>query len=109
MAGKGPDLSGVGRKKSKAAIRQQIVYGSKVMPAFGDDLELEISSPICDRRRKAGKNPARLQFKLMPRLTYSRCVGNCFAQRVSNLPLLALCDAVEEWQRQRAPRDGLSE
>ena len=36
---KGPDLSGVGRRKSKAALRQQIVYGSKVMPAFGDDLE----------------------------------------------------------------------
>jgi mono/diheme cytochrome c family protein len=35
---KGPDLSGVGRRKSKAAMRQQIVYGSKVMPAFGDDL-----------------------------------------------------------------------
>ena len=35
---KGPDLSGVGRRKSKAAIRQQIVYGDKVMPAFGDDL-----------------------------------------------------------------------
>jgi mono/diheme cytochrome c family protein len=36
---KGPDLSGVGRRKSNAALRQQIVYGSKVMPAFGDDLE----------------------------------------------------------------------
>jgi ubiquinol-cytochrome c reductase cytochrome b subunit len=36
---KGPDLSGVGRRKSKAEMRQQIVYGSKVMPAFGDDLE----------------------------------------------------------------------
>jgi mono/diheme cytochrome c family protein len=36
---KGPDLSGVGMRKSKAALRQQIVYGSKVMPAFGDDLE----------------------------------------------------------------------
>jgi ubiquinol-cytochrome c reductase cytochrome b subunit len=36
---KGPDLSGVGRRKSKAALRQQIVFGSKVMPAFGDDLE----------------------------------------------------------------------
>jgi ubiquinol-cytochrome c reductase cytochrome b subunit len=35
---KGPDLSGVGRRKSKAAMRQQIVFGSKVMPAFGDDL-----------------------------------------------------------------------
>jgi mono/diheme cytochrome c family protein len=29
----------VGRRKSKAALRQQIVFGSKVMPAFGDDLE----------------------------------------------------------------------
>lgn len=38
-AHRGPDLSGVGRRKSKAALRQQIVYGSKVMPAFGDDLE----------------------------------------------------------------------
>ena len=36
---KGPDLSGVGRRRSKSAMRQQIVYGSKVMPAFGDDLE----------------------------------------------------------------------
>jgi mono/diheme cytochrome c family protein len=36
---RGPDLSGVGRRKSKAAIRQQIVYGSKVMPAFGEVLE----------------------------------------------------------------------
>jgi mono/diheme cytochrome c family protein len=35
---KGPDLSGVGRRKSKAALRQQIVFGSKVMPAFGDDV-----------------------------------------------------------------------
>jgi mono/diheme cytochrome c family protein len=35
---KGPDLSGVGRTKKKAAMRTQIVYGSKVMPAFGDDL-----------------------------------------------------------------------
>jgi len=36
---KGPDLSGVGRRKSKMALRQQIVYGSKVMPPFGDDLQ----------------------------------------------------------------------
>ena len=36
---KGPDLSGVGRRKSKAAMRQQITYGSKVMPAFGEVLE----------------------------------------------------------------------
>lgn len=36
---KGPDLSGVGLRKSKAAIREQIVYGSKVMPAFQDVLK----------------------------------------------------------------------
>jgi mono/diheme cytochrome c family protein len=36
---RGPDLSGVGRRKSKAELQQQIVYGDKVMPAFGDDLE----------------------------------------------------------------------
>lgn len=36
---KGPDLSGVGRRKSKAALRQQIFNGSKVMPAFGEVLQ----------------------------------------------------------------------
>ena len=36
---KGPDLSGVGRRKSKAELGQQIVFGSKVMPAFGNVLE----------------------------------------------------------------------
>ena len=36
---KGPDLSSVGRTKSKTEIRNQIVYGSKVMPEFGDILE----------------------------------------------------------------------
>jgi len=35
---KGPDLSGVGRRRSKAGLRQQIEHGSKVMPAFGDVL-----------------------------------------------------------------------
>ena len=36
---KGPDLSGVGRRRSKAEIRRQIVYGGKGMPAFGKVLE----------------------------------------------------------------------
>lgn len=36
---KGPDLSGVGRRASKTEMRQQIVYGSKTMPAFGDILK----------------------------------------------------------------------
>ena len=35
---RGPDLSGVGRRKTKAELERQIVFGSKVMPAFGDDL-----------------------------------------------------------------------
>jgi mono/diheme cytochrome c family protein len=36
---RGPDLSGVGRRESKAALRRQIVNGSNVMPGFGDVLE----------------------------------------------------------------------
>lgn len=36
---RGPDLSGVGRRRSKAQIRRQIVYGSTVMPAFGNILQ----------------------------------------------------------------------
>jgi len=36
---RGPDLSGVGRRLSKRRIRRQILEGSKVMPAFRDDLQ----------------------------------------------------------------------
>jgi mono/diheme cytochrome c family protein len=36
---KGPDLSGVGRRLTNAEIRKQVLYGSKIMPAFGDVLE----------------------------------------------------------------------
>jgi mono/diheme cytochrome c family protein len=35
---RGPNLSNVGRTAKKAAIRNQIVNGSKVMPAFGNIL-----------------------------------------------------------------------
>jgi mono/diheme cytochrome c family protein len=35
---RGPDLSGVGRRKNASALRKQIIYGSKTMPAFGDIL-----------------------------------------------------------------------
>lgn len=35
---KGPDLSDVGKRMPKSAMREQIVHGSKVMPAFGDML-----------------------------------------------------------------------
>ncbi len=36
---KGPDLSGVGRRLTKAQMRRQILEGSKVMPSFSDDLQ----------------------------------------------------------------------
>lgn len=36
---KGPNLSGVGRRLSKAALRQQIMRGGKAMPAFGNVLD----------------------------------------------------------------------
>ncbi len=36
---KGPDLSGVGRRLTEEQMRKQIVWGSKIMPAFGDVLE----------------------------------------------------------------------
>lgn len=58
---KGPDLSGVGRRKSNAALRQQIVYGSKVMPAFGDDLEpdelRDLIAYLHSCRQKPAKTP----------------------------------------------------
>jgi mono/diheme cytochrome c family protein len=56
---KGPDLSGVGRRKSKAALRQQIVYGSKVMPAFGDDLEPNELNDLIAYLHSCRKKPAK--------------------------------------------------
>jgi mono/diheme cytochrome c family protein len=58
---KGPDLSGVGRRKSKAELQQQIVYGDKVMPAFGDDLEpgdlKDLIAYLKSCRQKPAKTP----------------------------------------------------
>lgn len=58
---KGPDLSGVGRRKSDVALRQQIVYGSKVMPAFGEDLEPndlnDLIAYLHSCRQKPAKTP----------------------------------------------------
>ncbi|MGA9060375.1 MAG: cytochrome c [Terracidiphilus sp.] len=56
---KGPDLSGVGRKKSKAAMRQQIVYGSKVMPAFGNVLEPDELNDLIAYLRSCREKPAK--------------------------------------------------
>jgi mono/diheme cytochrome c family protein len=58
---KGPDLSGVGRRKSKAAMRKQIVYGSKVMPAFGDDLEPDEINDLIAYLRSCREKPAKVQ------------------------------------------------
>jgi mono/diheme cytochrome c family protein len=58
---KGPDLSGVGRRKSNDEIREQIVKGSKVMPAFGDDLEpneiKDLVAYLHSCRQKPAKTP----------------------------------------------------
>ena len=43
---KGPDLSGVGRRRSKTEIQRQIVYGGKGMPAFGQVLETDEISDL---------------------------------------------------------------
>jgi ubiquinol-cytochrome c reductase cytochrome b subunit len=56
---KGPDLSGVGRRKSKAAMRKQIVYGSKVMPAFGDVLEPDEINDLIAYLRSCREKPAK--------------------------------------------------
>ena len=56
---KGPDLSAVGRRKSKAALRQQIVYGSKVMPAFGDDLEPDELKDLIAYLKSCRQKPAK--------------------------------------------------
>jgi mono/diheme cytochrome c family protein len=58
---KGPDLSGVGRRKSKAELQQQIVHGDKFMPAFGDDLEpgdlKDLITYLKSCRQKPAKQP----------------------------------------------------
>src|ERR1039458_3368149 len=61
---KGPDLSGVGRRKSKAALRQQIVFGSQVMPAFGDDLEPGDLKDLITYLKSCRQKPATTPQKL---------------------------------------------
>ena len=58
---KGPDLSGVGRRKSKAEMRQQIVYGSKVMPAFGDDLEPNELKDLIAYLKSCRQKPSKIE------------------------------------------------
>lgn len=56
---KGPDLSGVGRRISRAAMRQQIVYGSKVMPAFKDDLDPDELNDLIAYLKSCREKPAK--------------------------------------------------
>jgi hypothetical protein len=87
---KGPDLSGVGRRKSKAEMRQQIVYGSKVMPAFGDDLEpdeLKDLIAYCIRAARNRRKPHRPPIQTRAGHPSSHGASNRLAQ--VRLPLLA--------------------
>lgn len=63
---KGPDLSGVGRRKSKDALRQQIVNGSKVMPAFGDDLAPGDLKDLIAYLKSCRQKPAKTQPVSIP-------------------------------------------
>jgi ubiquinol-cytochrome c reductase cytochrome b subunit len=57
---KGPDLSGVGRRKSKAAIRQKIVNGSNGMPGFGDVILPNEINDVIAYLRSCREKPAQL-------------------------------------------------
>ena len=58
---KGPDLSGVGRRKSKAAMRDQIAGGSKVMPAFGDVLAPDELNDLIAYLRSCREKPVKAE------------------------------------------------
>jgi mono/diheme cytochrome c family protein len=54
---RGPNLSSVGKTASKAAIRNQIVNGSKVMPAFRGMLEAQEINDLVEYLRSCRKKP----------------------------------------------------
>ncbi len=55
---KGPDLSGVGRRLKKDAIRKQILVGGDAMPGFADALEpAEIDALTSYLERLRDKTP----------------------------------------------------
>jgi mono/diheme cytochrome c family protein len=58
---KGPDLSDVGRRKSEAAILQQVVNGSKIMPAFGTVLQQEELRDLIAYLRSCRQKPQKAQ------------------------------------------------
>lgn len=55
---RGPDLSGVGRRSSKVAMRKQIVHGSKAMPAYGDVLTHSQIDDLLSYLRSCRRRPA---------------------------------------------------
>jgi mono/diheme cytochrome c family protein len=54
---KGPDLSGVGRRKSKSAMREQILFGTKSMPGFADILEKKDLNDLLAYLRSCRQKP----------------------------------------------------
>jgi mono/diheme cytochrome c family protein len=56
---RGPDLSGVGRRRSKSAIRSQVLNGGKAMPPFSDALSsAEVNDLVAYLRSLKDKTPA---------------------------------------------------
>jgi mono/diheme cytochrome c family protein len=56
---KGPDLSGVGRRKKKPAMLNQILYGSKVMPAYKEILDQSDVDDLIAYLRSCRDKPAK--------------------------------------------------
>jgi mono/diheme cytochrome c family protein len=56
---KGPDLSGVGRRIPKNGLREQIVHGSKIMPAFGEVLAPDEINDLIAYLHSCRKKPAK--------------------------------------------------
>lgn len=56
---RGPDLSGVGRRVKKPALVNQILYGSKVMPAFQDILNQSDVNDLIAYLRSCRDKPAK--------------------------------------------------
>jgi len=56
---RGPNLSNIGRTAKKAAIRNQIVNGSNVMPAFGEVLQPQEINDLIAYLHSCRKKPAK--------------------------------------------------
>src|SRR6185437_2695897 len=63
---RGPDLSDIGQRSSEAAIRQQIVNGSKIMPAFGTVLQQDELRDLIVYLRSCRQKPTKVQLSAGP-------------------------------------------